>query len=407
MKRLAVLLAFLSFTFTVNATVTKEDIYNASPKQFEQLKKELSALNKKQSEQLKKAYLQKEFTKAFKAILSDKKILKNQSYAVIENGKIVKLSNIENEDGISFWHEHSNALETPLPDNFCLINDPSWENTNLDSPCGILKYQMTADSPYNQFTNWEAPRIYLLPQNSDDYIANIENNYSPDNNYSVGFFDSLGQFSLHYYVDIDDPAPQRLTQLLNNEVVEDIVASSGYTYFNNPAQIDCFVKPYGPQHAMWYGMQGLVYGYDETQLTSPTNETLYSLKTGRYIHVFVLPRQMGEHWWDGYQVILRWISIDVKNAYLDGDVGIEENNKKPLAQIKWDNRQITIELDDSVKLGQTTSYSIYDITGKVLQNGEISAHHTTLKMPAVASGVYTINVQGKDFSVSKKLRFVK
>ena len=407
MKKIAVILALLSFTFALNATITKEDIYNANPTQFEELKKELASLNKEQSEQLKKVYLEKELQKAFKTIFSDKNILQKYNYAVIENGKIVKLSDRDNEDGVLFWHEHSPALENPLPDNYCLINEPSWENTNLDSPCGVLKYQMTAQSPYNQFTNWHAPIVYLLIRDSDAYMANVDEYYNSHDTFSMGFCDTLASQSYHFYVDIQDPNPQRLIDLLNNQVVTDVVASSGYTYTPEGTQMLYMVKPYSPQMLLMpLGSSVLDHGYSITEFLSPTNETLYSLKTGNYIQALILRRPLGEEWWEVFQIVLKWFNIDVKNAYLDGDVGIEENNKTPLAQINWDNKQITINLEDSVN-PETTTYTIYGVNGKLIKKGKLHSQTTTLNMPFVASGVYVIKVQGKDFSVNKKISFVK
>ena len=404
MKKIIVLLALLSVTLGLNATVTKEDIYNANTEQFESLKKELATLNKTQSEKLKKVFLKKQFNEAFKKILSNKEIMNNAKYAVIKDGKIVKLSN-EEDGGILFWHEHSSAVTNPPGENVCLIENPTWENTNLDSPCGVIKYQMLPDSPYAQVTNFEAPIVFFLRDYSADFLQTYVFDFVNDDDVSDTYvLSNLEYFSIHHYFDME-PNPERQTQFMNHQVVTDIVTSAGYINYDSEMQRNFIVKPYGPL----LSTENLAFvneNYADTAFTGPNSQPLISLKTGRYPYFLVNYYQVSENWEDGFMIILRWFYLNVQNEYLDG-VGISDNNKTPAANITWNNRQIIIDLEESVN-PTTVNYELYDISGKLLQKKRLSSHQTTLNMPAnVSSGAYIVRLNGKNLSLSKKIVFKK
>ena len=402
MKKIIVLLALLSFTFTLNAAITKEDIYNANAEQFESLKKELATLNKTQSEKLKKVFLKKQFNEAFKQILSSKEIMNNAKYAVIKDGKIVKTSNEEDAGGILFWHEHSSAVTNPPGENVCLIQNPTWEDTNLDSPCGVIKYQMLPSSPFAQVTNLEDPRLYFLTDHTEDMLQTYVLDLVDENGVADNWlFGSLNSFS----IGVSYGTPEMKAQFLNHQVVTDIIASSAYTYFNSDYMGNFMVKPYGPELCI-SNLPFIPENYEDTEFTGPDSQPLITLKTGRYPLFLVNYYFYGENWWDGTIAIVKWFYLNVQNEYLDG-VGISDNNKTPAANITWNNRQIIIELEESVN-PTTVNYELYDISGKLLQKKRLSSHQTTLNMPAnVSSGTYIVRLNGKNLSLSKKIVFKK
>ena len=401
MKRFAILIAFLSFTLGLNATITKEDILNANREQFEAIKKELSSLNKEQTEKLKKVYMAKELRNALKEVFINKKLLKEASYAVIENGKIVKVSNQKDADGITFWHEHSSALENPPANNVCVIRNPTWENTNLDSPCGVIRYQLSPDSIYAQ-TNFDPPLVYLLPSYDETTFQTVLNLFPDEDTVSDTYpFLYMDDYAIHRYYDNYvplGPNPDRLTQFLNNQVVTDIVASAGYTFHDDSTDFEVIVKPYGPALYARYS-DHLASAYDTTGF-SQDSHPIMTLKTGDYTYFLINYYQVGADWWDGYKIILKWIPLTVQNDYLD--VGIDDIERQPAADIIWNNNQVSIKLDESVNPA-TTTYSLYDMAGRLIQRKKLDSHNTSIATPSAARGAYVVYLSGQNLSLSKKI----
>lgn len=407
MKRLLVLFALISFTIGLNATVTQEDIYKTNPQMFDQLKKELSLLKENQTKELKKAYINQQVNDAVKLLLSNKQILKYANYAVIRNGKILKTGNAKDADGLSFWHLHRDTLQDPPAENTCVITNPSWDNTGwtaINNTCGLLAFQLMSESSY---TNLTVPNLYFLPDMADTTV--IDNLY-PDTLYNTdqSGLEDLKNLSIHYYH--DTVAPEREIPFRNHEIVSDVVpdivvvSQQGYINKNTHPPLstsnwDRFYSFYRPT---------VIFLTSRTkEQTENADIDILTLKSGYYIPLL----QTGEfvndaYWWEGYTVILKWFRLKVENYYL-GDVAVENHNQESLANIVWNNRQIKIDLANSVNLANTT-YELYDISGRLLHRENLSAHQTTHDIPALTpSGVYVIRVKGTNLSLSKKIVFKK
>ena len=399
MKKLLILVALISFTAGLNATVTKDDICNTNPALFKQLKEELKTLNKQQTEKLKKAYVKEQINQAFKLVFSNKEILKNANYAVIRNGKILKVGNSKDVDGLSLWHEHLFSLENPPAENTCEIRDTSWQNigsTAVNNTCGFIYYQLSPDTTYN-ISRLLPPRLMLLPDMTDPSEINNLYTQATDN------VDALHDLSIHYYY--DTTSSDRLERLQNFESIDDIVAGTVYTQLGSDNMTFIHKGTYPPLYTNNWDRFNLYYRPTENY-TPDTSTNLLTLKSGYYIQLLQTGEYLTENWWDGFTVIFKWLRLKVDNYYL-GDVGVEEHNSNNAANITWNNHQIKIDLSESVNPA-TTTYELYDISGRLIQKELLSSHQTIHNMPTLtSSGIYVIRVKGKNLSLSKKIVFKK
>jgi|GEM_PF-3287705 hypothetical protein len=400
MKKIIVLFALISFTVGLNAGITKEEIYNTNPQVFEQLKKDLKDINTIKTDEIKQAYLDKQINDAVKLVLSNKELLKNATYAVIRNGKILKTSASKDADGLSFWHRHNPDVANPPAENTCVITNPVWDNVGLyatNDTCGWMSYQLSATSQYNNLPRpLVTPTIYLLPETDDNVIENLY----PGVAYDVDLLD-IKALGIHYYYDLVSN-PQREIPFRNHSIVNDTIAGIVTFYnYNDMTLIDKNTDPF-LYTADWDRFNTY---YRPTEY-SVYNQNIMTLKSGTYIPLLVTGYFMTDNWWEGFTVILKWFRVNVENYYL-GDVAVEEHNQADLANIIWNNHQIKIELANSVNPANT-SYELYDISGRLIKKEYLSSHQTTHNMPTLtASGVYIIRIKGKNLSLSKKIVFKK
>lgn len=399
MKKFLTLVALISFAVGLNATVTQEDIYKTNPAMLNQLKKEFTEIKNNETEKLKKAYVKDQINEAVKKIFSDKNLLKNFSYAVIRNGQIIKTGTRDEEDGLSFWHRHNPSVANPPEENVCLITEPTWENAALDSQhntCGWLSYQLSEESPYNNpEINLFAPDIYLLPDTEDSVIANLY----PDVFYDPEFLD-LRNLTIHYYYDLSD-SPEREAPFKNHLIIDDTMAGTVEIY--NLFGEDTIYKNTMP--LLTTNNWDLFNAYYDTTLNYEEGRQLLTLKSGVYTPVLVTGYFMGDHWWDGITVILKWLRVSVNNHYLDGDA-VEEHSQKNPTNITWNDQEIKIDIDDSVNV-KNAAYAVYDMSGRLIKRCQVESNHKIINKRDITQtpGVYIFNISGTNISLSEKIRF--
>ena len=398
MKKLIALVAILSFTAGLNANSLKEDIYNSNSAQFDQLKQELQNLNAVQAEKQRKAFIEEQAAKAFKAVFSNKEILRNSNFAIVKDGQIIKTGNNDDEGGILFWHEHSENVPNPPGVNNCVIDDVSWESLNYDTPCGNIKFQMLPTSPFmNHLNNLDYPRVYLV----EDINESILENGFPNGH---GTWNDLSLFVYDQTILISKTEPTILTAFKNNEVITDTVFSAGYfSPLNSAATL--MVKPTFPAYGFDNPKLDLVKNYYTMSYQEYEDNAIYTLKDGSYYQVLRVAHGYPNNW-NSFYVMLKWFKINVVNNYLRNLTGIADNNAEERVSIKFNNREISIKLDDSVK-PEGKIYELSNISGQLVQRLGLSSHNTKIAMPKVASGTYFIRVYGKDLSVSKKIVYTK
>lgn len=391
MKKLITVVAVLFFALGLNANTLKEEIYNSNPAQFNKLTKELQDLHNVQTEKQQKVLMEQNLNKAIKAVFSNKEIVNNYKYAVVKNGQIIKLSTSDDEDGLLFWHEHSSNVQDAPEAYTCRIENPSWENINYDTACGVIKIQLQANSPYANM-NLVAPGVRLYLDTTE--LESALNNADPD--VPGQTFDGLlPQYiystSLYNY-------PGYQTSFNNNEVITDSLLFAGFvdgTYL---------YKPLG----LYYKLKSTAIGntyYRPTENYAQidgSSVNIVTLKSGNYIKL--IETGYFDQEYNGY-TILRWFKIRVENYYL-GDVGIQNNTLNRGAKIGFNNREITITLEDSINPTDNV-YELYDIGGKLIERRKLFSHETKISMPQVSNGIYVVRVQGKNLSASKKISFVK
>ena len=389
MKKLVTLLAVLSFAVGLNANNLKEEIYNSNPEQFDKLVQTLNAIQKEQSEKLAQAYEQKQINKAIKAIFSNKEILRNFNSAVVKDGQIVKLSNAKDADGISFWHEHSSSLQDTPPANTCRVYDPSWGTIANDTPCGLLKYQMTSNSSYANQT----PRYIHIRTCIDDpsVISSFEAIDPHVSEYNVDFVENYCFASSSY--------TSLMSLFTSNQVIDEYPyyagAFNGDVTFYRPSGFDFYV----------YNSNFVNTFYSQTEFSDPNNNMpIYTLRSGNYIPLLVLPyRDPNDNNKDFY--VLKWFNLRVENYYL-GDVSVNDHNQPAGVNIGFNNREITINLAETIDPSNKV-YELYDISGKMVDRQNLLGHQTTISMPNVSSGIYVIRVQGKNLSATQKIAYNK
>lgn len=389
MKKLVTLLAVLSFAVGLNANNLKEEIYNSNPSQFDKLVQTLNTIQKEQSEKLAQAYEQKQINKAIKTIFSNKEILKNFNSAVIKDGQIVKLSNAKDADGISFWHEHSSSLQDTPPANTCRVYDPSWDNISYDTPCGMLKYQMTSTSTY---ANADIRVVGTMLCPAADDVINTINAIDPN----VALTTTTGLDPICIY----DTLGYSLTKPMFTtfQLVEIIPAFAGYWYnyeFKTPNGIADVPLAHVNDTMNAYSF------YPETSYTYDSNP-ISTLKSGNYIQILSITYRDSAN---NVYVILKWFNLRVENYYL-GDVSVADHNQPAGVNIGFNNREITINLAENINPTNKV-YELYDISGRMVDRQNLMGHQTTISMPNVSSGIYVIRVQGKGLSATQKIAFNK
>lgn len=402
MKKLIALMCLFSFTVGLNATITKEELYNASPAQFDQLKRELNTLNAKETEKLKKSFENKEINEAVKAIFSNKDILKNNNYALIRNGKIIKIGNAKDADGISFWHIPEASLANPV-ENTCVINDPQWSSDGSSDMCGHLAYKMDQTSPYASLTErLKTPQIYLLP---DMQFSDIEALF-PDEIASTDQTNALDALSINVTID-SETHPARETAFESFQTVYDTTPALGWIDINTQYNTIYLYKPMAPKHKIFSEDKISAY-YRETEFIHPNPSIaapIYTLKSGNYMQLFMLAYNATDNWWEGQYILFKWINVRVENYYL-GDVGINNYTLNDCAKISWNNHLVSIDFEDVIN-PKTVTYELYDIAGKLIQTRSLSSHHSVISVPAVANGIYIVRVRGKNLDLSKRISIVK
>lgn len=398
MKKLIALVAILSFTAGLNANSLRENIYNSNPAQFDQLKQELQNLNAVQAEKQRKAFIEEQAAKAFKAVFSNKEILRNSNFAIVKDGQIIKTGNNDEEGGILFWHEHSENVPNPPGVNNCIIEDVSWQSLNYDTPCGNVKFQMLPTSPFmNNLNNLGHPRVYLVKDIDESVLEDSFPN-------GHGTWNDLAWFLYYETLVISDTEQAILTAFKNNQVITDTVVSAGYfTPINSEATR--MVKPTSPNYLIESVRLDFVKNYYTMSDQVHDGHAIYTLKDGSYYQVLRVEHGYSNDW-NSFYVMLKWFKINVVNNYLRNLTGIADNNAEGRVSIKFNNKEISIELADSVN-PEGKIYELYNISGQLVQRLGLSSHNTKIAMPNVASGTYFIRVYGKDLSVNKKIVYTK
>lgn len=395
MKKLITVVAVLFFALGLNANTLKEEIYNSNPAQFNQLEQELKNLHnvQVQTEKQQKGLMEQNLNKAIKAVFSNKEIVNNYKYAVVKNGQIIKLSATDDEDGILFWHEHSPNVQD-AQQNVCKIYDPSWENITFDTPCGMLKYQMLANSPY--VNNIDSVKVEFFPYDTE--LENSINNFNADEPIITPNFQ-------YFHISVPDN-PNKIN-FYNSQVVTDSIGFAGFIFNNSlytgEVGFGKYFFQYNPTTVSNY-YRPTEYNISNPYGQLPGDYNVVSLKSGNYIHMLVLSSPYEADPNLAY-FIIKWFNLKVENYYL-GDVGIQNNTLNRGAKIGFNNREITITLEDSINPTDNV-YELYDIGGKLIEKRKLFSHETKISMPQVSNGIYVVRVQGKNLSASKKISFVK
>ncbi|MBO7577088.1 MAG: T9SS type A sorting domain-containing protein [Bacteroidales bacterium] len=341
--------------------------------------------------------LMQEQQKAIKAIFSDKEILRNFNSAVIKDGKIVKLSNEKDADGISFWHEHCPSFQDTLPANICRIYDPSWEAITYCTPCGLLKYQMASNSSYANQT----PRYILLETCIDDpsAISSFES-IDPQVSSSSSAIDFTNYcFATSFHTSL-------VSLFTSNQLIYDnphyVGAFNGDVTFHRPIGFDFQV----------YNSNFVNTFYSQTEFSDPNNNRpIYTLRSGNYIPLLVLPyRDPNDNNKDFY--VLKWFNLRVENYYL-GDVGVENHDAQQAQIAVYPNPTadiVNVQLTMNNEQSNNVEIQLFDMFGKMLDVVETqnfaSLQTTKIDMSPYANGVYFIKAvsEGNVLAVRKVVK---
>ena len=401
MKRFFALTALVFFATGLNANLTKEDIYRLNPSQFKQLKKELNTLNAKQTEELKKAFQNKQINEAFKAVFLNKDILENSNYAIVKNGKVITSGKAAEAQGITFEHLPADGVAA----NICVLNMTEWPTTGggAISDCGYIKYKMNPTSPLASFTEQMGPpQIYLFP---DLEISDIQSLF-PDEIASLEQTNALNALSINSTSD-SVTHPDRETTFESFNPVFDVTPALGFLVVNTQYDTMYLYKTMSPYHQFFDENKISTY-YRLTDFVHPNptiTDPIYTLKSGNYLQLLMLSYQAGDYWWEGSYIFFKWFKIKVENYYL-GDVGVDNHSLNDSAKITWNNHQITIDLEEDIN-PSTTTYELYDISGKLIQRKKLNSNHNVFYVPSVSDGVYIVRVKGKNLNLSKKIALTK
>ncbi|MBQ4494065.1 MAG: T9SS type A sorting domain-containing protein [Elusimicrobiaceae bacterium] len=396
MKRFIALAALVFFAAGLNATLTKEELYQVAPAEFKQMKKELNSLNTKQTEELKKAFINKKINEAFKAVFLNKDILNNSNSVLVKDGKVIQSSKAADAQGVYFWHEFNANLENPPAENTCVINNGTWEDGYADSTCGMIKYRMDYNSPFASITDkLYAPGLYLLP---DVDFSEVENIIPGD----IGSQeDALALRNLAIHMSTSSHStPDYEIRFESLQTVTDTPVAIGYI---NSVYPDTLVKPISPWH-VFSDMDKFSTYYRPTESTYQ-DRPIYTLKSGNYLQLLVLSYNAGEDSSDGFYVFFKWFKLKVENYYL-GDVGVNNYNLNNLAKITYNNQQVIIDLEEEIN-PTTTTYELYDISGRLIQSKKLHSSHTKIFVPSVSNGVYIVRLKGKNLNLSKKINVAR
>ena len=294
--------------------------------------------------------------KAIKTILSSKEILKNYNSAVIKDGKIVKLSNEKDADGISFWHEHCPSLQDTLPANTCRIYDPSWEAINdYCTPCGLLKYQMASNSSYANQT----PRYVQLHTYIDDpAVINSFEAIDPQVSqyqYNVEFVWENFGIAASFHSSL-------MSLFTSNQLIYDnphyAGAFNGDVTFHRPIGFDFYV----------YNSNFVNAFYSQTEYSDPNNNRpIYTLRSGNYIPLLIIPyTDPNDNNKDFY--VLKWFHLRVENYYL-GDVGVENHDAQQAQITVYPNPTadvVNVQLTMNNEQSDHVEIQVFDVFGKLL-----------------------------------------
>lgn len=334
--------------------------------------------------------------KAIKAIFSDKEILRNFNSAVIKDGKIVKLSNEKDADGISFWHEHCPSFQDTLPANICRIYDPSWEAITYCTPCGLLKYQMTSNSSYANQT----PRYIHIRTCIDDpsVISSFEAIDPHVSEYNVDFVENYCFASSSY--------TSLMSLFTSNQVIDEYPyyagAFNGDVTFYRPSGFDFYV----------YNSNFVNTFYSQTEFSDPNNNMpIYTLRSGNYIPLLVIPYTDPNNNNKSFYV-LKWFHLRVENYYL-GDVGVENHDAQQAQIAVYPNPTadvVNVQLTMNNEQSNNVEIQLFDMFGKMLDVEETqnfaSLQTTKIDMSPYANGVYFIKAvsEGNVLAVRKVVK---
>ena len=246
--------------------------------------------------------------KALKAIFSDKEILNNYNGAVVKDGEIVELTRANEDNGILFWHEHSPEWQDIIPAGVCRIYDPSWENITMESPAGVLKFQLLPTSPY---ANQAPSTITLhLGVNSPEAINAFEavDPTVPNNGFN---------FNEYFFTD------SWLTDA-SNMFVHNYVITENPHYAGAFDGYNTFFRPSGMGFEFYSTHYSTDPYYAQTEYSNPNNQPIYTLRSGNYIPLLIISYLNQSNPGTKFYV-LKWLNLRVENYYL-GDVGVENHD---------------------------------------------------------------------------------
>ena len=336
--------------------------------------------------------------KAIKAIFSDKEILRNFNSAVIKDGKIVKLSNEKDADGISFWHEHCPSFQDTLPANICRIYDPSWEAITYCTPCGLLKYQMASNSSY---ANQTPLNISLLTCIDDSATINYFEAIDPH----VSLYDI--EFDYTNYCFANSIHSSLIPLFTGNQLIYDnphyVGAFNGNVTFYRPSGT-------GLEFYVYYSSYLNTF-YSQTEFSNPNDMPIYTLRSGNYIPLLIIvyrdPNENNKKFY-----VLKWFHLRVENYYL-GDVSVENHDAQQAQIAVYPNPTadvVNVQLTMNNEQSNNVEIQLFDMFGKMLDVVETqnfaSLQTTKIDMSPYANGVYFIKAvsEGNVLAVRKVVK---
>ena len=352
----------------------------------------------------KTAFIQEQKKKAFNAVFLNRNVVNDYSSAVVKNGEILNLSKSKDDDGLSFWHRHDPSISNPPEDYTCVITDPSWENMGwsaTNNTCGWTSFQLAETSIYDADTLL-IPNIYLFPDMIDYGLFDSINSNDVYNN-----LDQLGNMSIHFYYD-HTSHPEREEPFRNHECVNEIVPGVVYSYNSNltsgiyinaRTSIDYATEDWDRFFEYYRPTEYFV----NNNYASPH---LLTLKSGEYIFVLETGYYLGEYWWEGMAVILKWFKVRVENYYLN-DVGVSDYTNNGISIITYPNPTSNIvNIQTTEQPPLITTINLFDIYGKLLQSVPVTNENTILDLSRYAPGVYFVKAvaDGKTVAVRKIVR---
>ncbi|MBQ4493576.1 MAG: T9SS type A sorting domain-containing protein [Elusimicrobiaceae bacterium] len=137
------------------------------------------------------------------------------------------------------------------------------------------------------------------------------------------------------------------------------------------------------QHSLTFSQPQELY-FNNTGVSVGGKE-LYAIKSGEYyIAVFKVV--------DGQELI-----YDSKMFSVSNNVGINDYMQDKV-KVNYVNGKI--EIDNQL---DKADFALYDLTGKLLKQGKLVLGKTSVNVSSKATGVYIVNIKGKNFNFSKKV----